>query len=213
MSDADRTIPIIGLVGGVGSGKSHLARALEKNHRVALLDADVAGHEALREPAVKEQIRRQFGSEVFDHSGEVDRRKLGAVVFGSSAEQKAARAALEAIVHPRITEKLRNQISATRNDPQWEAIVIDAALLLEAGWHKMCTHLIYIDAEYDQRLARVRQTRGWAAEQLQAREESQFPLDRKRREADDVVDNTQGAERAESQLEAIFNRLVGAART
>jgi dephospho-CoA kinase len=195
-------------LGGVGSGKSHLARALTKNHRIALIDADAAGHEVLHEHEVKEQIRHRFGCEVFDGSGNVDRRKLGSLVFGSRPERQAARAALEAIVHPRITEKLSRQIAAARADATIEAVILDAALLLEAGWHRMCDHLIYIDASAEARLARVRQSRGWDAAQLQAREESQFPLDRKRKEADDVVNNAEGSERALSQMEAIFRRLT-----
>lgn len=202
-----RNIPVFGLIGGVGSGKSRLASALRETRRVAIIDGDVAGHEVLRQSDVKEEIRRRFGPDVFNEYNEVDRRKVGRLVFGTSPEHRAARTALETIVHPRITEKLKSQIAAARADSSLEAILLDAAVLLESGWRRLCDRLIYIDVPYDQRLARVSANRGWDAQQLHAREESQLPLEQKRKEADDVVDNSRGIEHAVSQLEAIISRL------
>ncbi len=148
-----------------------------------------------------------FGDGVFDTNGEVDRRRMSELVFGSGSEPQAARAALEAIVHPRITERLIDEIAAARSQPGIELIVLDAALLLEAGWRQLCDHVIFVDATEEQRYERVAESRGWRLEQFRAREQSQYPPERKRMEADDVVDNSQSGARALAQLEAIVSRL------
>jgi len=200
--------PVIGLVGGIGSGKSFLSKALTNRYRVALVEGDATGHQVLKEDSVKKAIRDRFGNEVFDREGEVDRRSMSSRVFGSSPTAREARAILEAIVHPHITERLTQQIAAAQNRPEIELVVLDAALLLEAGWSSLCDRVIFVDASDEQRLSRVEQSRGWSPAQLRAREESQFSLERKRREADDVVDNSRTADHALTQLEAILSRIA-----
>ncbi|MFN0055092.1 MAG: dephospho-CoA kinase [Planctomycetales bacterium] len=201
-------VPVIGLVGGVGSGKSYLAKQLQKHHPLQIVDADAVGHAVLKEPSVKEQIRRRFGEAVFDASGEIDRRRMGELVFGSGGAQRANRGALEQIVHPRITEILTSQIAAARGQPGVELVVLDAALLLEAGWRRLCDLVLFVDVPEAERRRRVEATRGWNGAQHAAREESQFDLARKRREADDVVDNSQSVESALRQIEAVLSRTV-----
>jgi len=199
---------VIGLVGGIGSGKSFLSKALSKRYRVALVEGDATGHQVLKEESIKRAIRDKFGGEVFDQEGEVDRRRMSSLVFGSSPQAREARAVLEAIVHPHITERLTQQIAAARVRPEIELVVLDAALLLEAGWRSLCDRVIFVDASDEQRLSRVEQSRGWSPAQLRAREESQFSLERKRREADDVIDNSRTADHALTQLEAILSRIA-----
>jgi dephospho-CoA kinase len=198
---------VIGLVGGIGSVKSFLPKELKKNHKVVIVEGDAAGHEVLKEQSVKAALRRNFGDRIFNDAGEVDRRALSELVFGSGPAPTAARAALEAIVHPRITERLSEEINQARSQPGVEFVVLDAAVLLEAGWRTLCDRVIFVEASDEQRLERVAASRGWSSDQLRAREESQFSLERKRKEADDVVDNSQGAEHARSQLEAALSRM------
>ena len=213
MADASRKVPVIGLVGGVGSGKSHLARQLADRHPVEIVEGDAAGHEVLKESAVKEQIREAFGAEVFASDGQVDRRKLGRMVFGKAPERQAARQRLESIVHPRITEILKRQIVQARSRPGVEAVILDAALLLEAGWQNLCDVVVFVETAFAERLRRVAEGRGWSAAELQLREESQFPVERKRKEANHVVDNTGDARVALSQLEDIYSRVVSASHS
>jgi dephospho-CoA kinase len=202
---------VIGLVGGVGSGKSFLARLLRERHPIQIVEGDPAGHQVLAEPAIKENLRTAFGDGVFTPGGEVDRRQVSRLVFGSSPEQMAARQKLEKIVHPRITEILTRQVELARSQPGIEAVILDAALMLETGWRNLCDIVVFVDVPLEQRLKRVQATRGWSREQLQLREESQFPLERKRKEAHDVVDNSGDVAVALSQLERIFSRITGPA--
>lgn len=206
-----RSVPVIGLIGGIGSGKSFLAHALKDKFRLKIVEGDAAGHTALNEDRVKEQIRRRFGNDVFDEHGNVIRRKVSQLVFGAGSEERQARADLEKIVHPRINQIFSEQIAEARADAEIQAIVIDAALLLEAGWHSMCDCLVYVETPFEQRLARVQENRGWSRDELLRREASQWPLDRKRKEAKYVVVNSNGPEAAIAQLEQIFSQLVPAA--
>jgi dephospho-CoA kinase len=208
VTGAGRKVPVIGLVGGVGSGKSCLARKLRDNHPIEIVEGDTAGHQVLKDAAVKEEIRRRFGEEVFDSVGEVDRGRLGRMVFGSGPDRRSARAALEAIVHPRITDVLIRELAEAQSRPGVEAVILDAAVLLEAGWRTMCDALIFVEAPYEERLARVQATRGWNAADLKSREESQLTLEAKRKEASDVVDNSRTTDHALRQLEEIYSRIV-----
>src|SRR5262249_44391096 len=101
--------PVLGLVGGIGSGKSEVAAALARRGG-CLVAGDPLGHAALRQAAVREQVVARWGQQVLDSDGEIDRTKLGAVVFADADE----RAALEAMVHPWISRRLREQLLAAK---------------------------------------------------------------------------------------------------
>ena len=92
-------IPLVGLVGGVGSGKSTLAHGLAQRMSVAILDADRAGHEALRQSAVKVALRQAFGESIFNDSQEIVRSQLAALVFGSDDQSQRERRTLELRPH------------------------------------------------------------------------------------------------------------------
>jgi dephospho-CoA kinase len=205
-----RRPPVVALIGGVGSGKSALARWLGERLRVALIDADAAGHQALLRPEVKEQIRRRFGDGVFDSKGNVRRDRLASEVFGTGSVHRSARRDLEEIVHPVIGDELRRQIDAARGS-EADVILLDAAVLLEAGWAPLCDAIVFVDTPAEQRRERVRSGRGWTADDLQRREASQLPLNDKRAAADLVVDNSGPlAAAGEQLLRFLQERLIGA---
>lgn len=181
-------IPVVGLIGGVGSGKSSVARGVAARAPVAVIDADRLGHEALREPVVKEALRQRFGSEIFDPQGEVERSRLAERVFG--VENASARSDLNAIVHPEIGQRTREQIHAARAGGAL-AVLLDAAVLLEAGWDQHCDAVVFIDAKPEVRLRRVQARNGWTESELQRREASQLPLDEKRRRSTLTIDNSE----------------------
>lgn len=199
---------MIGLVGGVGSGKSFVAQAMKQKFNLEVVEGDAAGHQVLEDPEVKSQIRQQFGDAVFKPDGSVDRRQLGRRVFGETPERQQARAALEAIVHPRIKQLLRSRIEEAQARPDVPAVILDAALLLEANWRDLCDTVLFVDTPFEARLDRVSRGRGWDVEELRSREASQWPLERKRREADDVIDNGHGADVALADAERIFARIL-----
>lgn len=179
------TKPVLGLLGGIGGGKSAVAAELVK-HGGWLINADLLGHEALRQTDIQNKVVAHFGGEILDERGDVDRKKLGAKVFADVKELRA----LEAIVFPYIGDRIREEIDKARRRREVGFIVLDAAVMLESGWNGTCDKLIFVDAPFAVRRARVQQQRGWSEAELRAREKLQWPLDDKKRRADAVLDNS-----------------------
>jgi dephospho-CoA kinase len=188
-------IPVIGIVGGIGSGKTALAEAISRQIRCCRLDADRAGHRALTRPDVMREIRREFGENVFDSQGNIVRSALAEQVFGQMPEQIAARRGLEQIVHPHIRQDLEGQLEEHQLAQDCDLIILDAALLLEAGWSNLCDAILYVDTPAHERLNRVR-ARGWSETDLIRREASQMSLEEKKRCSSVVVANSTDLERA-----------------
>jgi dephospho-CoA kinase len=117
-------IPLVGLVGGIGSGKSTIARGLAQRMPVAILDADRSGHETLRQPEVKVALRNAFGDSIFDQTQEVQRSQLSALVFGSDDRARQNRHILEQIVHPVIRADILRQLRQTRDAGQVQAVLL-----------------------------------------------------------------------------------------
>jgi dephospho-CoA kinase len=177
--------PVIGLVGGIGSGKSQVAAAFARRG-ARVIAGDELAHEALRQPDVKEQVARRWGPDLLDEKGEVRRRRLGGIVFADPEELKA----LEEMVHPWIKRRIAEEAEKARNDPAVRLIVLDAAVMLEAGWNDVCDRLVYVDAPREVRLQRLAGQRGWTADEVAAREQAQLPLTAKASRADHAIDNS-----------------------
>ncbi len=204
-------LPVIGLVGGIGSGKSAVAQGLaaRKNYRV--IDADAIGHAVLNQTNVKTEIQKRFGTEVFNSQGEIDRSQLAKMVFGTDDVSRTAREDLNAIVHPCIGEKIHQEIllaqdSARRSPGSVPGVLLDAAILLETGWAEMCDAVVFVEASQDVRENRVRETRGWEPADWKKREESQLSLTIKRNAADATIDNSQDLNLAVDELEQFLAR-------
>lgn len=187
---------IIGLVGGVASGKSYVAELLE-NLGALRIDADRLGHEVLLVKEVREHLARIWGPSILTDRGEVDRSQVSKLVFGNSMKAVAGRQQLEAIVHPRIRSLALDRMAAVRALPEVPlAIVIDAPLLIEAGWESLCDFILFIDSPLEDRVQRAT-ARGWTETQFADRENSQIPLDEKRSRATHFLDNRRQATMAE----------------
>ena len=197
---------VVGLVGGIGAGKSQVAEAFARRG-ARVVSGDALAHAALRQSAIKEQVVRRWGERMLDDKGEVQRRLLASVVFAEAGERRA----LEAMVHPWIKERIRAEVDAARTDASVRLIVLDAAVMLEAGWHDVCDRLVYIDAPREVRLRRVAGQRGWTAREVEAREAAQLPLTAKAAHADYTLDNSASLEELERQVDDLV-RLWGSAK-
>jgi dephospho-CoA kinase len=193
--------PVVGLIGGIGSGKSRVAAEFARLGAV-IIAGDQLGHEALRQPAVKEQVVRRWGAGVLDEKGEIDRRQLGRIVFADRAELRA----LEGMTFPWIERGIEQGIRQAREDPRVALVVLDAAVLLEAGWNRYCDWLVYVHAPRAQRLARVAAQRGWTAKEVDARASAQTTLTDKVSRADDVIDNSRSPAETARQAEDLLRR-------
>lgn len=196
--------PVIALVGGVASGKSAVARCFAKRGAV-VVDADKEGHEVLRAPDTKQEIRDAFGESVFDEAGEVARQKLGALVFGDAGKL----ATLNAITHPRIRKQTQAKIEAGLADPKVKAVVLDVSLLLESGAYEgKYSLLVYVEADEASREQRAANTRGWGQGEVARRQANQLSLTEKQRRADVVIHNNGTLEELDRQVQEVWQTYV-----
>jgi dephospho-CoA kinase len=196
-------IPVVGLLGGIGAGKSQVAADLA-GRGAFVLDADAVGHALLRQRPAREQVLRRFGPEVLDADGEVDRRKLGALVF----DDPPARRDLEAILHPKMRRTFEKAIARAVRRGEARAIVLDAAILLEVGWDDLCDLVAFVDASAEVRLGRLAAQRGWGPVEVEARERAQWPLDRKRAAADLTLTNDGDPAALAAEVDRLWARLA-----
>src|SRR5262249_39717536 len=163
---------------------------------------DAAGHLALRQPDVRDAVVRRWGAGLLGPDGEIVRPRLGAIVFADPAELQA----LETLVHPWIRRRLEEEIALARADPAVRFVVLDAAIMLEAGWDDVCDVLVFVDAPVEVRRRRVA-ARGWSPDDLRARESAQMPLTRKAARADHVLRNAASVDHLERQVDELLRRL------
>jgi dephospho-CoA kinase len=195
---------LIGILGGVASGKSLVAGQFARLG-AGVLDADRAGHEVLRLPHVEAAVRQRWGAEVFGPDGRIDRGRLARIVFADPPGGTRQRRELEQMTHPEIGRLLGRQVETFARSG-CPAAVLDAPLLLEAGWDRLCDRLVFVDAPREMRLLRAL-ARGWNKEDFAAREQSQQSLDYKRERADAVVDNSGSPEHTQAQVERLWQSL------
>lgn len=195
--------PIIGIIGAIGAGKTVVANAAVSlgGHLIA---ADALGHDGLRDPAVKAQVVARWGDAILKSDGEIDRRKLGAIVFTDPAE----RAALEGIQFPYIGRRVMEEIAKAEADSRVRFVILDAAVLLEAGWGDRCDRILFVDAPRQVRLERLKTNRGWSEAELDRRESSQWPLDEKHKAADAILMNAGSIADADREAERILSGWI-----
>jgi dephospho-CoA kinase len=196
---------VIGILGGVASGKSDVARQFARLG-AGVLDADQAGREVLRLPNVEAAARRRWGERVFGPDGRIDRKRLAGVVFAAGPEAQQERKYLEQLTHPEIVGLLWRQAGAIAAAGT-EITVLDAPLLLEAGWDEWCDKIVFVETPPETRLERAT-ARGWTKEDFAAREGVQESLDRKRARADVIIDNSGAPERTQTQVEQFWASLI-----
>lgn len=174
---------IIGLVGGVASGKSSVAVAFEKRG-ARVIDADALTHEELDRARSRGKIVKAFGRDVL-RKGKVDRAKLSRIVFEDEEQLKI----LTSIVHPFILAAIGAKLKKLNQRKRPVVVVIEAALLVETGLFKICDHIVYIQCSLKVRLWRARKKRRWTGEELGKREKFQLTLKEKKAVSTATVNN------------------------
>lgn len=196
----------IGLTGGIGSGKSTVARLLEAKG-AEIIDADILGHEVQvpGEPAYEALIRR-FGPDIVGANGSVDRAKLGRIVF----EDPAALVDLNAIVHPEIYKRIIARIDELKDSNR--VVVLDAALLVETLTDRRSSigldALVVVAANPEDQTTRIIEDRGMSRQDAEARISAQAPQGIKLAAADYVVDNRGSMEDLEKSVETLWEELI-----
>ncbi len=192
---------VIGLVGGVASGKSFVAQCFG-DLGAEVVDADKIGHEVLNRTAVIAQILRLW-PDVQLVDGKIVRSSLAKIVFASVADDCPLKK-LESIVHPFIGQQIDLQLSRMA-EQLFVAAVLDAPVMFKTGWDKRCDKIVFVDTELSVRQQRAL-SRGWSIEELAQREQFQLSVEQKRHLATDVVDNSRSRSETLAQVERLWNQ-------
>jgi len=192
---------LVGLTGGIGSGKSTVARLLEKRGAV-VFDADLLAREAV-EPGTPGHaaVIERFGADVLAPGGELDREALASVVFADPS----ARRDLEEIVHPEVRRLFAEGSEAYRDTDR--VVVFSAPLLVETGMHTAFEILVVVSATVATQIERLMRQRGMSESSIRARIVAQAPLEDKAAVADFLVDNEGMLDELESQVDRLWSDL------
>lgn len=170
-----------------------------------MIDADAVAHEILDEADIIQDIKDRYGDEILNPSGFIDRKKLAERVFSNQRELDN----LNRLIHPRVLRKCQNLLDAFENESDVRAIVIDMPLLLEVGWDKKCSVLIFVECDEEKKQQRVCRNGQIDPLQIKKREKFQISLDKKRQIAHyRIVNNSDESELAE-QVVKIFSTITG----
>ncbi len=194
--------PIIGIAGGIGSGKSFIAR-LFGELGCSVVDSDAAVREVYTQPAVLQTIQNWWPG-VVNSAGTLDRKAVASRVFNNSAERQK----LEALVHPLVDQVRIRQMDRDLTQIQsLKAFIWDTPLLFETGLYRQCDALVFIDTPLEIRVKRVAE-RGWDQAELARRENLQWPLDKKRSLCNDVIVNFGNEADARGQVGQVLSRIL-----
>ena len=193
---------VLGLTGGIGSGKSMVASMFAKLG-ADVIDADRLAREVVEpgQPAL-EEIATAFGRDILLPDGRLDRGKLGRIIFADPV----ARRRLNAITHPRIRERMEAEIAAHGSQPG--VLIVDIPLLYENDRTRAVEAVIVVWVDQQTQLRRLNERDGLSAEEARQRIGAQMPLDEKRARADAVIDNNGSRENTRRQVEAIYRRYA-----
>ena len=193
---------IIGIMGGIGSGKSTVADILSKLG-CGVIDADAIGHEMLKKSEVIRQLKEVFGGGIFAQDGQIDKAALAQKAFGTIE----AATKLNSIIHPLVLRRIEELISEFNELDHIKAIVLDVPLLAETGWEKRCDKLIFVACDRQKRIERAEKPENFEKILLK-RENFQISLDKKAEIAHYIVQNNSGFSVLTTQLKGIFSCLT-----
>lgn len=198
---------VLGITGGVGSGKSHVLYDLEKNHNAYILEADKLAHE-LMEPGKKiyNQIIESFGRDILstDAPYQIDRNKLGQIVFNDKEKLKI----LNSISHPLVKEEIINRIDNAKKEGKIKLFVIEAALLIQDGYDAICDEIWYIWVDREERIKRLMKQRGYTREKCISMFNCQEPDEYYKKYATFTINNQFDYKNTSKLLNARLNKLM-----
>jgi dephospho-CoA kinase len=196
---------LVGLTGGLGAGKSTVARMLRERGAV-VVDADDLSRKAL-EPGTPafEQVCDVFGRDILDAEGRIDRRQLAARVFADEGKRRV----LESITHPEVFRKLAEAVEALRGTDA--VLVFDAALIVETGFHQAVDVLVVVTVPTEDQVRRVAVDRGMEKDEARARIAAQADPARREALADVVIRNDGDLASLERQVDTVWQQLLARA--
>jgi dephospho-CoA kinase len=194
----------VGLTGGIASGKSVVCEMLRKKG-CTILDADRIAHELIQrgQPCYLPVVEA-FGSEILDSAAEIDRQRLGALVFGNPPSLQR----LNQIVHPVVIRQIQSKLAIIDFGIHGSRVIVEASVMVESGFHTSFEYLILVTCELEQQVERLRIRNGFSEEQARLRIAAQIPLERKKPLADWVIDNSGSLEKTQAQVDQLWEDLI-----
>jgi dephospho-CoA kinase len=199
-----RRFLLVGLTGGIATGKSTVS-AMFRHLGARVIDADLLAREVVApgQPPYAE-IVKEFGPEVLQEDGHLDRKKLGAIVFADPARRRR----LEAITHPAIRRRQERLLAALEEEEYGGIVIWDAALLIEAGNHRSMDRVVVVVADEATQIVRLMERDAIPEEEARRRIASQMPIAEKARLADHVIDNSGPRARTEARVREVHRALL-----
>ena len=195
------TKQVIGITGGIGCGKSVVMDLLEKEYGAAVILADTVGHDLMKPGAINYNgILERFGTGILLENGEIDRKKLGALVFGNQNNLTA----LNQITHPNIINEIQSRIDTYRKDDSVSFVCLESAILFDTGLDKLCDTTWYVYANEKVRIERLMAGRGYTEEYCKTVMAKQTGEDVYREKSDIVIDNSGSVDNTRMQLKEIL---------
>ena len=200
---------VIGLTGGIGTGKSTVSQILRKK-KFPVIDLDTISHEVIKIPKVIEKIVENFGKEVLENSGnfenknnaiQISREKLGKIIF----ENKEKRLLLNSIMHPEILHTMREQISKYKKSNK--IIFVEIQLLFEVQWEKEFDYILLISAKKSTQIRRILERDKRSENDALNIINSQLPLDEKKKRSDFVIENDGNIEELKEKIDKFLEYL------
>jgi len=194
---------IIGLTGGVASGKSTVSRIL-KSLGAEIIDVDTIGREIVHKGSpCLEEIVRHFGRGILLEDGSLNRKKLGSIVFADRDELQY----LNSIMHPVMTDRVKLLLEEMKRQPKTDKVVIDAAILIEMGLHRLVDEVWVVNIPKELQMERLMKRDGISRERAEAMVDAQMPMEQKREYADVIIENTGTIEELEKRVKKLWMKL------
>ncbi|MBI4202572.1 MAG: dephospho-CoA kinase [Chloroflexi bacterium] len=194
---------VIGLTGGIGSGKSEVSKQLQELG-AEVIDADKVGHQAyIPHSETWKAVVAAFGNDILQPNGEIDRRKLGAIVFSDPSEL----ARLNSIMHPRMAKMIGEQLEVMRARGV-QVGVLEAAILIEANWTSQVDEVWVVAAPEDVVVRRVKERNNLPEEEVRRRIRAQLSNEERAKHAAVVIENDGGLEALHERVQTLWNHRV-----
>ena len=191
-------VKVIGITGGVGSGKSSIVKAVEQRYRCNVLLADDAAHEVYR-PGNKcyDDLVKLISEDILDEEGFIDKKKLSNAIF----KDEDLLSKVNAIVHPAVKEVILNRIDESKRKNDCDLFLLEAALLIECGYNDIVDEMWFVYADPKIRAERLRSSRGYTDDKIRSIMDSQLSDEEYIRGSDFVIDNSKTIEESICQIE------------
>ncbi|MDA0667890.1 MAG: dephospho-CoA kinase [Planctomycetota bacterium] len=194
---------VVGVTGGVGAGKSTVAKALAEALHGTLLDADAIVAELYKDPQVLSSLELTLDSPIRDSTGKLDRPALGQLIFANPE----ARGLVESVLHPGVRKKMWETLHEMEKSGTAAWAILDVPLLLEGGLDLLCDFVVHVSVPAAERCARACARHGWGTETWEARERAQIPEAEKAARADGMLDNRAGRDSLQAQIRDLVLKL------